>query len=89
MAYFHEVTYNGEVDSVLCDRCGFPKHHRPARPDDSPRRRLDTNPNWVWDPSPGWKWDFRWSSDPRPCDECGATANVRPPFSECVPEVAA
>lgn len=68
---------------VLCDRCGFAKHHRPTQDDDIAPLRLDEITEcegWSWDPIGQWCWNPTYSSEPRPCDDCGRDVNVQVPL---------
>lgn len=70
----------GRDGLVLCDRCGFSKHHRPSRPDDRELVLNEDIPGWAWDPRPPWCWDRRWSMEPYPCAVCGRDANINVPM---------
>lgn len=73
----------GREGSVLCDRCGFGKHHRPTRDDDKGPARLERMMDdsefegWIWDPQDHWCWSPNWDGTFHPCDNCGRDANER------------
>jgi hypothetical protein len=85
MAYYerrYEATISGgPVDklgrdgSVLCDRCGFDKHHRPTRDGDCAAALCTPVPGWTWDPTGRWCWNRRWSTGFHACEQCGRDAN--------------
>lgn len=85
MAYFDRT--NGDGTEVLCDRCGFTKHHRPTRPTDCAAMRCEIPEwhGWSWEPIDGWCWNPRWSATPHPCAQCGKDANVHIPCSDITP----
>lgn len=86
---YYRIFLPGEPTTVLCDRCGFAKHHRPSRPGDPRPFLLDDVPEWAWDPEDDWRWAPRWSSAPYPCAYCGEDANARIPLCVIVRELRA
>lgn len=91
MAYFDRK--NGDGTEVLCDQCGFTKHHRPTRETDCATIRCENNGGpvgWSWDPylacpTGEWCWAPCWSDGFHPCAQCRKNANAYIPLVDIFP----